>query len=151
MTLCFDSVRHKLTHKIGFFDLLGFDFMVDTDYNVSPHTRGQTVPLQLLCLPPQVWLIEVNINPAMHTNCDTLLSIIPPVIEETLGENLTLRVCVQYNFLYWYMANPPGTANPLCMHGPFSPDLAVEVFDKCRRSKPVLPLTSLKSFVPLVT
>ena len=35
MTLCFDSVKHKLTHKLGFFDLLGFDFMVDTDFNVS--------------------------------------------------------------------------------------------------------------------
>ena len=35
VTLCFDSVRHKLTHKIGFFDLLGFDFMVDADFNVS--------------------------------------------------------------------------------------------------------------------
>jgi len=35
MTLCFDSVKHKLTQKLGFFDLLGFDFMVDTDFNVS--------------------------------------------------------------------------------------------------------------------
>ena len=43
MTLCFDSVRHKLTHRIGFFDLLGFDFMVDTDYNVSPpHYRADS-------------------------------------------------------------------------------------------------------------
>ena len=39
--------------------------------------------------------------------------------------------------------NPP--------HDTFSSDLAVEVFDKCRRSKPVLPLMTLKSFVPLVT
>lgn len=28
-------------------------------------------------------------------------------------------------------------------------DLAIEVFDKCRRIKPVLPLTSLRNFVPL--
>lgn len=33
----------------------------------------------------QVWLIEVNINPAMHTNCETLRTIIPTIIEETLG------------------------------------------------------------------
>ena len=35
MVTCFQSVRHKLTHKIGFFDLLGFDFMLDAQLNVS--------------------------------------------------------------------------------------------------------------------
>ena len=35
MTVCFKSVKYKLKHAIGFFDLLGFDFMLDTDMNVS--------------------------------------------------------------------------------------------------------------------
>eukprot|EP00731_Ephydatia_muelleri_P015289 Em0008g1009a len=33
-----------------------------------------------------VWLIEVNINPAMHTNCETLKNMIPHIVEETLGK-----------------------------------------------------------------
>ena len=35
---------------------------------------------------PQVWLIEVNVNPAMHTTCDPLRALLPGVIQETLGE-----------------------------------------------------------------
>lgn len=34
MTICFKSVKHKLTHAIGYFELLGFDFMLDADFNV---------------------------------------------------------------------------------------------------------------------
>lgn len=34
MSTCFHSVRHKLSHKIGYFDLLGFDFMLDAHFNV---------------------------------------------------------------------------------------------------------------------
>ena len=33
----------------------------------------------------QVWLIEVNVNPAMHTNCATLQALVPPLLSETLG------------------------------------------------------------------
>ena len=47
MTTCFHSVRHKLSHKIGYFDLLGFDFMVDTQLNVS---QSRTVLLLLVTL-----------------------------------------------------------------------------------------------------
>lgn len=94
VVMCFNSVRHKLQQSVGCFDLLGVDFMIDTNLNV--------------------WLIEMNINPALHTNCDTLSAISPLVIEETL-------------------------------------ELAIEVFDKCRRNKPLLPLTSARSFVPIAT
>ena len=36
MTTCFNSVKHKLSPTNGFFDLLGFDFMLDEALNVSP-------------------------------------------------------------------------------------------------------------------
>lgn len=34
----------------------------------------------------QVWLLEMNANPALHTNCSALKSIIPTVVNETLGK-----------------------------------------------------------------
>jgi hypothetical protein len=30
----------------------------------------------------KVWLIEINVNPAITTNTDTLVKAIPPAIEE---------------------------------------------------------------------
>ena len=35
----------------------------------------------------QIYLIEVNINPSLATNCEILNEVIPPVVEETLGES----------------------------------------------------------------
>lgn len=34
----------------------------------------------------QVWLLEMNSNPALHTNCEVLKEVIPGVVIETLGE-----------------------------------------------------------------
>lgn len=34
----------------------------------------------------QVWLLEMNSNPALHTNCEVLKEVIPRVVMETLGE-----------------------------------------------------------------
>ena len=35
MLICFRSVQHKLERKSGYFDLLGFDFMVDDNMKVK--------------------------------------------------------------------------------------------------------------------
>ena len=40
---------------------------------------------QSLSLSHQVWLIEVNVNPALHTNCATLQALVPSLLTETLG------------------------------------------------------------------
>ena len=41
MMACFHSVQGKLQRQLGFFDLLGFDFMVDKDLQV----RGSKLTL----------------------------------------------------------------------------------------------------------
>ncbi|XP_071945729.1 uncharacterized protein [Antedon mediterranea] len=64
MTHCFHAVKNKLECRYGFFELLGFDFLVDTDFNI--------------------YVLEINCNPALHTNCEVLKQQLPPMIEETL-------------------------------------------------------------------
>ena len=82
---------------------------------------------------PQVWLIEVNVNPAMHTNCATLQSLMPPLVTETLGNR---QHSLNHNWLLFFSV---------------STDIAIEIFDKCRRSKPILPLSSSSLFSILHT
>ncbi|KAJ7306396.1 hypothetical protein JRQ81_009742 [Phrynocephalus forsythii] len=64
MLQCFLAVKSKLDCKLGYFDLIGCDFLIDEDF--------------------KVWLLEMNANPALHTNCNALKSIIPTVVNETL-------------------------------------------------------------------
>ena len=40
MTYCFTAVKHKLNCKMGYFDLYGFDFMIDEDMKVSCHNKS---------------------------------------------------------------------------------------------------------------
>ena len=65
MTHCFLAVKHKLQCKTGYFDLYGFDFMIDENM--------------------KIWLIEVNVNPALAINCEALKEVIPGVIKETVN------------------------------------------------------------------
>ncbi|XP_013911853.1 PREDICTED: inactive polyglycylase TTLL10 [Thamnophis sirtalis] len=70
MLQCFLSVKSKLECKLGFFDLIGCDFLIDEDF--------------------KVWLLEMNANPALHTNCTGLRTVIPTVVNETL--DLTIEI-----------------------------------------------------------
>uniref|UniRef100_A0A8C5P3D9 Protein polyglycylase TTLL10 n=1 Tax=Jaculus jaculus TaxID=51337 RepID=A0A8C5P3D9_JACJA len=64
MAHCFLAVKSKLEGKLGYFDLIGCDFLIDEDF--------------------KVWLLEMNSNPALHTNCGVLKEVIPGVVMETL-------------------------------------------------------------------
>ncbi|XP_064135983.1 LOW QUALITY PROTEIN: inactive polyglycylase TTLL10 [Loxodonta africana] len=68
MAHCFLAVKSKLECKLGYFDLIGCDFLIDENF--------------------KVWLLEMNSNPALHTNCEVLKEVIPGVVVETLGEPL---------------------------------------------------------------
>ncbi|XP_069097205.1 inactive polyglycylase TTLL10 [Pleurodeles waltl] len=92
MTHCFLAVKNKLECKMGFFDLIGCDFLIDEDF--------------------KVWFLEMNCNPALHINCEVLKDVIPDVVNETL-------------------------------------DLALEIFHKSVKAQRVMPLQSLRNFVPL--
>ncbi|CAM9788242.1 unnamed protein product [Bubo scandiacus] len=70
MLQCFLAAKHKLDHKLGYFDLIGCDFLIDENF--------------------KVWLLEMNANPALHTNCTALRDIIPAVVSE--GLDLVLEV-----------------------------------------------------------
>ncbi|KAI5612254.1 inactive polyglycylase TTLL10 [Silurus asotus] len=61
---CFLAVKSKLECKLGYFDLIGCDFLIDDDF--------------------KVWLLEMNCNPALHTNCEVLKEVVPRTVTETL-------------------------------------------------------------------
>ncbi|XP_043532043.1 protein polyglycylase TTLL10-like isoform X4 [Chiloscyllium plagiosum] len=64
MTQCFIATKARLGRKLGYFDLLGFDIMIDQNF--------------------KVWLLEINSNPSLQMNCEILKSVIPKVINEAL-------------------------------------------------------------------
>ncbi|NXF30436.1 TTL10 polyglycylase, partial [Nyctibius bracteatus] len=64
MSQCFLAAKHKLHRKLGYFDLIGCDFLIDENF--------------------KVWLLEMNANPALHTDCKALRDIIPAVVYESL-------------------------------------------------------------------
>ncbi|XP_028439794.1 protein polyglycylase TTLL10 isoform X1 [Perca flavescens] len=70
LTQCFLAVKSKFDCRLGFFDLIGCDFMVDEDF--------------------KVWLLEMNCNPALHTNCEVLKEVIPRTVVEALDLSLEI-------------------------------------------------------------
>lgn len=65
---CFNSVRNRLGSKLGYFDLIGCDFLISDDFSVS--------------------LLEMTSGPALHTNCKVLKDVIPSLVNEFLGISL---------------------------------------------------------------
>jgi len=59
-----ESIRMRLRRRIGCFGLYGFDFLIDDNM--------------------KVWLIEINSNPALTTNTNILLEVIPPIVKEAI-------------------------------------------------------------------
>ncbi|XP_048838869.1 protein polyglycylase TTLL10 isoform X5 [Brienomyrus brachyistius] len=64
---CFMAAKNKLNRKLGYFDLIGCDFLIDEDF--------------------KVWLLEMNCNPALHTNCRVLKEMVPAAVFETLDSS----------------------------------------------------------------
>jgi len=67
-----EAARNRLERKAGFFDLLGCDFLL------LEGTGGAGVPR------PPLRLLEVNTNPALHTNAPVLAELLPPMVDEAL-------------------------------------------------------------------
>ena len=59
------SVGNKIEQRLGCFELLGFDFMLDDDH--------------------RLYLIEANVNPAIYTDTKVLVTLIPRLIADTLS------------------------------------------------------------------
>lgn len=96
----------------------------------------------------QVWLLEMNCNPALHTNCEVLKEVVPRTVVETLGQSSDALTC--------YMLTTEITGRfytALCYLFtslfPLIPDLSLEIFHKCRLRQPMLPLASQRDFVLL--
>ncbi|XP_019397142.1 PREDICTED: inactive polyglycylase TTLL10 isoform X2 [Crocodylus porosus] len=100
MMQCFLAVKAKLECKLGYFDLIGCDFLIDENF--------------------KVWLLEMNANPALHTNCEVLKHIIPTVVNETLDLALEIfKKCLKCqrilpletlcHFVLLYNGDAPGS------------------------------------------
>jgi hypothetical protein len=106
-----ESVRMRLKRRVGCFGLYGYDFMIDEQM--------------------KVWLIEVNVNPALTTNTHTLLQAIPPVVEEAIG---SVTCCCSSRSAFIPFVRLHFAA------------LSIECFDKIRHSQKIFPLKSLRGF-----
>jgi len=71
MRIVFLQTKDKLDKSYGCFELLGWDFMVDQNYNP--------------------YLIEININPALYTDTSTQKAILPSLIDDTIDIVLKLH------------------------------------------------------------
>jgi len=70
----------RLKRRVGCFGLYGYDFMIDEDM--------------------KVWLIEINVNPALTTNTNTLIQAIPPVVQESICKNIYFILIIYLLFCF---------------------------------------------------
>jgi hypothetical protein len=63
-------------HNSNFFELFGYDFMIDEDFNV--------------------WLIEVNTNPSLAESAKYLELLIPRMIEDMV------KLTIDEEYMYYY-------------------------------------------------
>jgi len=64
ITISMESVRSQITLGKAYFVLLGYDFLIDSDYNT--------------------WLIEVNTNPCLEESSPLLGVLLPRMINDAL-------------------------------------------------------------------
>ncbi|XP_078415361.1 protein polyglycylase TTLL10-like [Cetorhinus maximus] len=64
MIQCFFAVKGKMECKLGYFSLLGCDFIVDQNF--------------------KIWLLEINTNPSLQRHCEVLKTVIPKMVYEAL-------------------------------------------------------------------
>ena len=57
-----EAVKNQIYFGKGYFEIFGYDFLVDQDY--------------------EVWLIEVNTNPSLEQSSDYLSQLIPRMIND---------------------------------------------------------------------
>ena len=62
MKLVFKSRKDSLDRKFGYFELFGFDFMLDNDLSVK--------------------ILELNTNPALFTNTNDQQQLLPPFVDK---------------------------------------------------------------------
>lgn len=55
MLQCFLAAKHKLDRKLGYFDLIGCDFLIDENFKVRMQYRQTLSMILARCLMPAVW------------------------------------------------------------------------------------------------
>ncbi|XP_068931413.1 protein polyglycylase TTLL10-like, partial [Petaurus breviceps papuanus] len=79
-----------------------------------------------------VWLLEMNSNPALHTNCEVLKDVVPRVVHETLDLALEtfhkslrtekmLPLLSQRNFVLLHSGEDDLWPRSVCLRGPIRP------------------------------
>ncbi|KAK2851103.1 hypothetical protein Q5P01_007379 [Channa striata] len=111
MIQCFLAAKFKLRSRLGFFDLIGCDFLIDEEF--------------------KVWLLELNCNPALHTNCEVLKEVIPSTVVETL--DLTLEIFNKCRLRQNILPLASQREFVLLYNGVFSPNSTLA----CRKSNTV--------------
>ena len=100
-----ESIRMRLKRRVGCFGLYGYDFMIDEQM--------------------KVWLIEINVNPALTTNTKTLTHAIPPVVEESIRQLPILLLFFIVSLLHFSSRHRMFPQNST-----WTKDLSVEIFER---------------------